>query len=133
MVFDDERKTDFTNEELKEIIDSFLEYKPVLDKDSPVEDPCLWGGEAFLSILSKHDLLDQCYPMHMKEIIEKYGEGDVCKLSLEKLDFLEISTIMTYIPRVDHHDSYAEFAVQCIDDGTYHNLICRLEEIRSEL
>ena len=133
MVFDDERKTDFTNEELKEIIDSFLEYKPVLDKDSPVEDPCLWGGEAFLSILSQHDLLDQRYPMNMKKIIEKYGEHDVYKLSLEKLDFLEISTIITYIPRVDYHQGHYQFVPKCIDDGTYYNLICRLEEIRSEL
>jgi len=132
MVFDDERKTDFTNEELKEIIDSFLEYKTVLDKDSSVETHYLWGGDAFLSILSQHNL-DQCYLMNMKKIIEKYGEHDVYKLSLEKLDFLEITTIMTYIPRVDHHDSYAEFVVQCVDDGTYYNLLCRLEEIRSEL
>jgi len=41
--------------------------------------------------------------------------------------------IITFIFWVDYPDYRNEFVKQCIEDGTYYNLICRLEEIRSEL
>ena len=127
------RKVEFTDDELREIIDSFLEFKPVLDKESPVDNPKWWGVESFLELLWRYDLVDRNYNVSLGKIIEKYDERKIHSLSLEKLDFLEIMTIFTYIPRVDHHDYRNEFVKRCFDDGTYYNLLCRLEEIRNEL
>ena len=127
------RKVEFTDDELREIIDSFLEFKPVLDKESTVDNPNWWGDESFLHLLWKYNLVDRKYNVSLNKIIEKYGKREIHSLSLEKLDFLEIMTIFTYIPRVDHHDYRSEFVQRCFDDGTYYNLLCRLEEIRNEL
>ena len=127
------RKVEFTDDELREIIDSFLEFKPVLDKEFTVDNPNWWGDESFLHLLWKYNLVDTKYNVNLNKIIEKYGKREIHSLSLEKLDFLEIMTIFTYIPRVDHHDYRNEFVQHCFDDGTYYNLLCRLEEIRNEL
>lgn len=126
------RKVEFTDDELREIIDSFLEFKPVLDK-SPADNPGWWGVDSFLHLLSIYNLADTNYKVNLDKMIEKYDEREIHSLSLEKLDFLEIMTIFTYIPRVDHHDYRNEFVQHCFDDGTYYNLLCRLEEIRNEL
>ena len=104
-----------------------------MDKESTVDNPNWWGDESFLHLLWKYNLVDRKYNVSLTKIIEKYGKREIHSLSLEKLDFLEIMTIFTYIPRVDYHDYRNEFVQRCFDDGTYYNLICRLEEIRNEL
>ena len=123
------RRTDFTKEEMWDIIDFYLQYKPMLDgnqEDYPPFDP-----HDFTLLLYMYKMVDVDYIDNMTRIKKKYGKQYVEDLSKEKLDFLEIISVFTLIHRAERHagDWYDE----CISDGTYYNLLCRLEEIKIEL
>lgn len=53
-------------------------------------------------------------------------------MSDEKLDFLEIMTIFTFIDRFDRHADGLVYE-HGVEDGTFYKLLCRLEEIRGEI
>jgi hypothetical protein len=125
------RRTYFTREEMLEIIDCYLYYKPMFDeyvnnrKHYPEMDPT-----DFTALLYVYDIIDVNYPTNVIKIKEKYGitSYDVTK---EKLDFLEIITVFTEIHRMARNDWYLED--YCIKKDIYYNLLCRLEEIKNEL
>ena len=121
------RRTEFTKEEMLEIIDFYLQYKPMLEEDSPEFDP-----HDFTMLLYMYEMLDVEYIENMKILKKKYRKKYVDELSKEKLDFLEVITVFTFIHRLDRHMGWG-FYDDCLADGTYYNLLCRLEEIKNEL
>ena len=76
-------------------------------------------------------MLDVDYNNNMTLIKKKYGKQYVEELSKENLDFLEIITVFTLIHRAERHAG--GWYDDCVADGTYYNLLCRLEEIKNEL
>ncbi|MBQ2832234.1 hypothetical protein [Methanobrevibacter sp.] len=120
------RRTDFTKEEMLDIIDFYLQYKPMLENRE------LFDPHDFTMLLYMYEMVDVNYIDNMTEIKEKYGKRYVEDLSKEKLDFLEIITIFTLIHRAERHSGGGWYE-DCVEDGTYYNLLCRLEEIKAEL
>ena len=127
------RRTDFTKEEMLDIIDFYLQYKPMLDEyvsnreHYPEFDP----GD-FTKLLFMYEMFDVDYADSMVEMKEKYGKKYVKDLSEEKLDFLEIITVFTFIQRAERHAGEGWYE-DCIADDTFYNLLSRLEEIKNEL
>jgi hypothetical protein len=121
------RRTDFSKKEMLDIIDFYLQYKPMLEENNPQFDP-----HDFTMLLYMYKMLDVDYNNNMTKIKEKYGKKFVEDLSKEKLDFLEIITVFTLIHRAERHCGGGWYD-DCISDGTYYNLLCRLEEIKNEL
>jgi len=121
------RRTDFTREEMLDILDFYLQYKPMLEENNPQFNP-----HDFTMLLYMYKMLDVDYINNMTKIKEKYGKKYVEDLSKEKLDFLEIITVFTLIHRAERHSGGGWYD-DCINDGTYYNLLCRLEELKNEL
>ena len=86
----------------------------------------------FTMLLYMYEMLDVEYQDNIAMIKKKYGKQYVDDLSKEKLDFLEIITIFTFIHRAERHAGGGWYD-DCMADGTYYNLLCRLEEIKYEL
>lgn len=127
------RRTDFTKEEMLDIIDFYLQYKPMLDENVSNQDDHLpFAPHYFTKLLFMYEMLDVEYADNMIRIRKKYGKRYVEDLSKEKLSFLEIITIFTFISRAERHSGGGWYD-DCIANGTYYNLLCRLEEIKSEL
>ena len=126
------RRTDFTKEEMLDIIDFYLQYKPQLDKyvlnreHYPEFDP-----HDFTMLLYMYKMVDIDYINNIQIIKKKYGEKYIEGLSKEKLDFLEIITVFTLIHRQERNDM--DLYDYCIESNIYYNLLCRLEEIKKEL
>ena len=120
------RRTDFTKEEMLDIIDFYLQYKPMLENQD------LFNPHDFTMLLYMYEMVDVDYINNMTRIKKKYGKRYVEDLSKEKLDFLEIITIFTFIHRAERHSGGGWYD-DCIADGTYYNLLCRLKEIKTEL
>ena len=125
--FPEHRRTDFTKDEMLDIIDFYLQYKPLLEEDSSQVNP-----HDFTRILLMYKILDVEYVDNMAIIRNKYEKRPVEELSKEKLSFLEIITIFTFISRAQRHAGGGWYD-DCMADGTYYNLLCRLEEIKNEL
>ena len=128
------RKTDFTKEEMLDILDFYLQYKPIFDGSITNEEdyPPVFAEHDFTLLLYKYGIMDIDYINNMTEIKEKYGKRSVKELSEEKLDFLEIISIFTLIHRGERHSGGGWYD-DCAEDGTYYNLLCRMEEIKNEL
>ena len=120
------RRIDFTKEEMLDIIDFYLQYKPMLEENNPHFNP-----HDFTMLLYMYKMVDVDYINNMTRIKKKYEKNDVEDLSKEKLSFLEIITVFTLIHRAERHSG--GWYDDCIADGTYYNLLCRLEEIKAEL
>ena len=121
------RRTDFSKEEMLDIIDFYLQYKPMLEENNPEFDP-----HDFTLLLYMFKMVDVDYNNNMTLIKKKYGKQGTEELSKEKLDFLEIITVFTLIHRADRHCGGGWYE-DCIADGTYYNLLNRLDEIKSDL
>lgn len=127
------RRTDFTKEEMLDIIDFYLQYKPMIDENaSNLDNHYPYAPHDFTKLLYMYEMLDVDYINNMTLLKKKYGKRYVGELSKEKLDFLEIITIFTFIHRADRHAGGGWYD-DCIADGTYYNLLSRLEEIKCEL
>ena len=128
------RRTDFTKEEMLNIIDFYLQYKPMLDEyvvnreHYPQFEP-----HDFTLLLYMYKILDVNYIDNVKRIKKKYGKQSIDDLSKEKFDFLEAITIFTWIHRLSRGDIEDEIYTYCIENDIYYNLLCRLEEIKNEL
>ena len=125
--FPKSRRTDFTREEKLDIIDFYLQYKPMLEEDNPQFNP-----HNFTMLLYMYKMVDVDYINNMTRIKKKYGKKYVEDLSKEKLSFLETITVFTFIHRAERHAGGLWYD-ECMEDGTYYNLLCRLEEIKAEL
>lgn len=124
--FPETRRIDFTKEEMLDIIDFYLQYKPMLENQDS------FNPHDFTMLLYMYEMLDVEYINNMTRIKKKYGKQYVKDLSKERLDFLEIITIFTFIHRAERHAGGGWYD-DCMADGTYYNLLCRLEEIKNEL
>ena len=128
------RRTDFTKEEMLDIIDFYLQYKPMLDEyvvnreHYPEFDP-----HDFTMLLYMYKMADVDYINNVKKIKKKYGKQFIDDLSKEKFDFLEAITLFTWIHRTSRGDINDETYTYCIEHDIYYNLVCRLEEIKNEL
>ncbi|WP_405281113.1 hypothetical protein [Methanobrevibacter sp.] len=128
------RRTDFTNEEMLDIIDFYLQYKPMLEEyvsnrnHYPQFEP-----HDFTLLLYMYEMLDVNYIENMKRIKKKYGKQNIDELSKEKFDFLEAITLFTWIHRASRGDIEDETYTYCIENDVYYDLLCRLEEIKYEL
>lgn len=125
------RRTDFTKEEMLDIIDFYLQYKPMLDEyvvnrdHYPEFDP-----HDFTILLYMYDIVDVDYIDNWEKIKEKYEKRGIDDLCYDKLDFLEVITIFTTIHRASRNDIY--LYDYCIENDIYYKLLCRLEEIKNE-
>ena len=122
------RRTDFSKEEMLDIIDFYLQYKPMLEENNPEFDP-----HDFTLLLYMFKMVDVDYIDNIKRIKEKYGKQFIDDLSKEKFDFLEAITLFTWIHRTSRGDFCNETYDYCIENDIYYNLLCRLEEIKNEL
>ena len=115
-----------------DIIDFYLQYKPMFDKNvSNYGNNLPYAPHDFTKLLYMYKMVDVDYNNNMTLIKKKYGKQYVKDLSKEKLDFLEIITVFTLIHRAERHAG--GWYDDCVADGTYYNLLCRLEEIKNEL
>ena len=99
----------------------------MLEENNPHFNP-----HDFTMLLYMYKMVDVDYINNMTRIKKKYEKNDVEDLSKEKLSFLEIITVFTLIHRAERHTGGGWYD-DCIADGTYYNLLCRLEEIKAEL
>ena len=107
------RRTDFTREEMLDILDFYLQYKSMLEENNPQFNP-----HDFTMLLYMYKMLDVNYIDNMEILKKKYGKRYVDELSKEKLEFLEIITVFTFIHRLDRHMGWG-FYDDCLADGTY--------------
>ena len=128
------RRTDFTKEEMLDIIDFYLQYKPMLEEyvsnrdHYPQFDP-----HDFTLLLYMFKMVDVDYIDNWKKLLKKYDAANIEDVSKEKLDFLEIITVFTTIHRANRNDFDDETYDYCIESNVYYNLLSRLEEIKKEL
>ena len=83
------RRTDFTNEEMLDILDFYLQYKPLFDEYVTNNERYPMNPHDFTLLLYIYGTLDLDYINNTKKIKEKYGKQSVDDLSKEKLNFLE--------------------------------------------
>lgn len=128
----DKQKTDFTKEEMLDILDFYLQYKPCFENpDVDYDYLSMEVAHDFTLLLYEYQIMDFNFFENLDKMEEKYGKHDICDLSEEKLDFFEIMTLFTFVHRGElHNDSWYD---SCVKDNTYYNLLCRLEEIREDL
>ena len=99
------RKTDFTKEEMLNILDFYLQYKPMLDEyvsdrsHYPEFDP-----HDFTILLYMYNIIDVDYISNWKKIQEKYKKRSIDNVCNVKLDFLEVITLFTAVHRVSRND-----------------------------
>lgn len=126
------RRTNFTKEEMLDIIDFYLQYKPMLDEYvSDREHYPQFDPHDFTMLLYMFKMVDVDYINNIEIVKKKYGKIYIEGLSEEKLDFLEIITVFTLIHRQERNDM--DLYDYCIESDIYYNLLCRLEEIKEEL
>ena len=128
------RRTNFSKEEMLDIIDFYLQYKPMLEEYSANKENNLqFDPHVFTMLLYMFKMVDVDYIDNIKRIKEKYGKQFIDDLSKEKFDFLEAITLFTWIHRTSRGDFCNETYDYCIENDIYYNLLCRLEEIKNEL
>lgn len=127
------RRTDFTKEEMLDILDFYLQYKPQFEEYLKNRKNYPMNPHDFTLLLYMYGTIDVDYINNAAKIKEKYGKLYVDDLSKEKLNFLEIITIFTLIHRQARLDFRNETYTYCIEHDIYYNLLCRMEEIKNEL
>ena len=129
----DSQRTDLTTDELLDILDFYLQYKPLFEGSTieGEEYPIHLAAHDFTLLLYEYQIMDFDYFENLDKIREKYGKHSIHELSEEKLDFFEIITIFTFIHRADRHAG--GWYESCIENNTYYNLLCRMEDIKNEL
>ena len=61
----------------------------------------------------------------------KYGVSQMLEFSREQLTLEEVFAVLTYLHREERHCGGCY--LRAIENRTFYNLLCRLEEIRNEL
>lgn len=134
----DLNETDFTDEEILEIIDLYLKQKPYLegsfDEDlvifeSSSQKDMIEEDDSFIDEPCFDEMLDQHYMVNLDKIRNKYGKNSINDLSKEKLDFREVITVFTFIERANRHAGQGSNQ----DYEVWSNLLSRMEEIKNEL
>lgn len=126
-----------SDEELKLILDDFLQYKDYFE--NPPEEAYLIDEMDYSKckeardlehLLYKYEIFDKNYYEKLRMMETKYG-ASYYALSREKLSFEEIIALLTWMHRQERHSGGC--FLNAIENKTFYNLICRMEEIRNEL
>ena len=134
----DVNETDFSDDEIVEIIDLYLKQKPYLEGcadddlvifESDSEDEIIEENDSFVIGPCFDDIHDQHYMLNLDKIRNKYGKNLIKDISKEKLDFREVITIFTFVERANRHAGGGSDN----DHEIWSNLLSRLEEIKNEL
>ena len=136
----DLNETNFTNEEILEIIDLYLKQKPYLEgtsvnddlvifESSSEDDIIEWDDSFILEPCFFNEIHDQHYMQNWHKLKNKYGKNSSNNLSKEKLNFREVITVFTFIERANRHAGQGSAQNYEI----WSNLLSRLEEIKNEL
>ena len=92
-------KTEFTKEEILDILDFYLQYKPLFDEASTryVDYlPLILAAQDFTALLYEYDIADTNYFNNMDTINRKYGKKYICDLSKENLSILSMYFITIF-------------------------------------
>lgn len=127
-----------SKEELKIILNDFIQYKDYFE--NPPEEAYLvddWDyseckeAREIEHLLYKHDVFDTKYYPKIEVMREKYHKSEALGFSREKLSLEEVFAVLTWLHRDERHCGGC--FLRAIENGTFYNLLCRLEEIKSEL
>ena len=127
-----------TEEELKDILDDFIQYKDYFE--NPPEDAYLADDMDYsecreaielMKLLYKHEVYDTKYYPKLEMMEKKYGTIQMNQLSREKLSLEEVFAVFTWIHREERHCGVC--FLRAIENKTFYNLLCRMEEIRNEM
>ena len=127
-----------TDEELKYIIDDFIQYKEYFK--NPPEEAYLvddWDyseckeAREIVDLLYGHEVVDYKYHLKLPVMEQKYGVSQMHEFSRENLTLEEVFAVLTWIHRDERHCGGS--FLRAIENKTFYNLLCRLEEIKSEL
>lgn len=127
-----------SKEELKIILNDFIQYKDYFE--NPPEEAFVvdeWDYSKceevyeIVQLLYKYEIYDTKYDGKLKIMKQKYSKRLPVELSLEKLSFEEVLVILTWVHREERHCGGCYY--KCIKNGTFYNLLCRMEEIKNEL
>ena len=93
----EKQRTEFTKDELLDILDFYLQYNPIFNKSSNIDlnYPASLAAHDFTLLLYKYEIIDFNYFDNMDKIKNKYGKKYVRELSKEKLDLFEIISPVT--------------------------------------
>ena len=127
-----------TDEELKDILDDFIQYKEYFK--NPPEEAYLvddWDyseckeAREIEKLLYTHDVFDTKYYPKIEVMRRKYHKSEAVDFSREKLTLEEVFAVLTWIHRYERHCGGG--FLRAIENGTFYNLLCRMEEIKNEL
>ena len=128
----------FNREELIRVLDDFIQYKDYFE-NPPEEayemddwDYCKCKeAKDIEQLLYKYEIHDTKYSEKLPIMKVKYNKETPAELSREELMLDEILVILTWLHR---HERWCGGAFnEAIKDGTFYNLLKRMEEIRNEL
>lgn len=132
----DFNETDFTDEEILEIIDLYLKQKSCLEGAADEDVVIFKSSDDDITEVDNsfepyffNEIHDQHYMTNLDKIRNRYGKNSIKDLSNEKLDFKEVITIFTFIERANRHAGQGSDS----DCEIWSNLLSRLEEIKNEL
>ena len=126
------QRTDFTRDELLDILDFYLQYKPCFENQVSDEFYLTYMvPHDFTLLLYEYQIVDLNYFENLDKMRKKYNKHDISDLAKEKLDFFEVITIFTFIHRAERHGG--GWYKSCVKDNTYYNLLLSLKEIRDDL
>ena len=84
-----------------------------------------------MKLLYKHEIYDTKYYPKLEMMEKKYGTIQMNQLSREKLTLEEVFAVLTWLHRDERHCGGS--FLRAIENGTFYNLLSRLEEIKKEL
>lgn len=127
-----------SKEELKIILDDFIKYKDYFE--NPPEEAFVvndWDysqckeAREIVDLLYDLEVVDYKYHLKLPAMEQKYGVNQIHQFSREKLTLEEVFAVLTWLHRDERHCGGS--FLRAIENGTFYNLLCRLEEIKSEL
>ena len=129
----------YNREELIEILDDFIQYKDYFEnppEEAFVVDNCDYSkcheARQIEQLLYKYKIYDTEYSNKLEVLGRRYDKiWDHAGLSREKLNLEEIFVILTWLHRAERHAGGVFY--EAIKQGTFYNLLKRMEEIRNEL
>ena len=127
-----------TKEELITILDDFIQYKDYFENppqeaylvDDMDYSECRQAIE-LMKLLYKHEIYDTKYYPKLEMMEKKYGSIQMNQLSREELTLEEVFAVLTWIHREERHCGGC--FLRAIENKTFYNLLCRMEEIKNEL
>ena len=129
----------YNREELIQILDEFIQYKDYFENPpkeafevSDYDYSRCEEARRIEKLLYKYKIYDTEYSNKLEVLGRRYDKTwDHAGLSREKLSLEEIFVILTWLHRAERHAG--GFFYEAIKQGTFYNLLKRMEEIRNEL